>query len=516
MVNILFFSNVQVFAHEIELNVKYDECLYDENGDSIYEMWYAIEDKYSRYYHINDNVLTIKYYFEESSPSGYTWTTHVSESVAEEIKNAYASSMKKWNNVYFYSYNEDGTVTKNKIINVVEGSNEDYNIKIYPGTSGGSQAKTIPSSGYSEPGNGSAGMHCHYTKWEMYVYVNSFYENTYNSLIDAEFFRDRVGAHEIGHVLGLRDIDDENLCKATENIEHHHELLMGYGDPITARSSEITYKDIAGVAITRGFHTDADHKWLNLGIQNNGTYKLLCSICNGVKYVDSLSGYTYDTYGLCGDNHNLSDGNMMAVASYGDQDYYKCKYCRYVEPFSSIVTQNYSKSAYSPDFHKCTSTVDGLSYSFYEEHTYNNSYSTHSATQHKAYCECGEYILEEHLNFKANPCSLCGEPHTHDYSDHYARETSLAHRSYCACGESRLSAHVVSGSSGGVLGKKRCIFCGEMVTTGQSIMSTTHLPHTENGSYIMPNGIIVLMDEDIETYLDGTLEFIYPTDEETE
>ena len=32
----------------------------------------------------------------------------------------------------------------------------------------------------------------------------------------------------------------------------------------------------------------------------------------------------------------------------------------------------------------------------------------------------------------------------------------------------------------------------------------------------MPNGIVVPMDEDIEGYLDGTPEFIYPTDEETE
>ena len=26
----------------------------------------------------------------------------------------------------------------------------------------------------------------------------------------------------------------------------------------------------------------------------------------------------------------------------------------------------------------------------------------------------------------------------------------------------------------------------------------------------MPNGIVVLMDEDVEAYINGTLEFIYP------
>ncbi|MBQ7828700.1 MAG: hypothetical protein IJ345_00305 [Clostridia bacterium] len=35
----------------------------------------------------------------------------------------------------------------------------------------------------------------------------------------------------------------------------------------------------------------------------------------------------------------------------------------------------------------------------------------------------------------------------------------------------------------------------------------TDLPHTENGSYILPNGIIVLVEEDIEAYMDGSLVF---------
>lgn len=38
---------------------------------------------------------TIKYYFASSvEGSTYTWTTDVSTSVAQEIKNAYAESMK--------------------------------------------------------------------------------------------------------------------------------------------------------------------------------------------------------------------------------------------------------------------------------------------------------------------------------------------------------------------------------------------------------------------------------------
>ena len=43
-------------------------------------------------------------------------------------------------------------------------------------------------------------------------------------------------------------------------------------------------------------------------------------------------------------------------------------------------------------------------------------------------------------------------------------------------------------------------------------MSTSDLPHSENGSFILPDGIIVLADEDMEAYFNGTLEFIYPDD----
>ena len=168
----------------------------------------------------------------------------------------------------------------------------------------------------------------------------------------------------------------------------------------------VLYKDIAGVAITRGFHTDNDHKWLNCGLQSDGNYKLVCSICNGVKQVTSLSGYTYETYGACNNRHTVSYGNMMAVASYGTKDYYKCKYCRYVARFKSTVEQNYTKTFHTDYLHKCVNTVNGLEYTFYEEHTVVN-----------------------------HECTGCGE-HIHSYSKRYVWQTDGRHKCYCECGES--------------------------------------------------------------------------------
>lgn len=65
---------------------------------------------------------------------------------------------------------------------------------------------------------------------------------------------------------------------------------MGYAQngELNTRQQSITYKDLAGVAITRGFHTDSDHRWLKDSNTYNGEYKLICSICNGVNMLPQL------------------------------------------------------------------------------------------------------------------------------------------------------------------------------------------------------------------------------------
>ena len=138
----------------------------------------------------------------------------------------------------------------------------------------------------------------------MNVNVDYFYVNSTNTQSEVEFVHARNGAHEFGHVLGLRDVDDN--CSASNITNHHQEILMGYGSPMLNRSQNITYKDIAGVAITRGFHTDDDHKWMTDTIISSSGIKMVCSICNAVKYVTSLSGYDYVILGSCNNNHLLN------------------------------------------------------------------------------------------------------------------------------------------------------------------------------------------------------------------
>ena len=379
---------------------------------------------------------------------------------------------------------------------------------IYP-IAGETSVATFSSINSIEIEGGSV-KHNHFTQCEMTIYVENFVKNITDS-DPMDYYCEWGPAHEIGHVLGLVDIDVSDYCHsnsfddAGNDINHHQELMMGYHGR-TLANKNITYKDIAGVAIARGFHTDSDHKWLNAGQQSDGTYKLICSICNGVRYYSSLNGYTYNSYGQCNGDHNLIDGNMMAVASYGNKDYFKCKYCRYVAPFDELVEQQYSYSQFRTDKHRCTSEVVGLEYFFTELHTmenemctkcgyhihsYTDHYQQYTDTYHLQYCRCGDFSVE-----------------THSYGCYFTPNNKLIHNSHCNCGHSITQRHVVDANSGGSSLNQWCKYCGELLVGSGTLNGVyTDYPHTENGSYILPSGIIVLVPEDEEAYLNGTLEF---------
>ena len=504
--NFSVFGVIRVFSHPVLLEVSYDDCV----ADGIDETWYTLNTD-SSCFHLSHADNTIKYYFEDKSEDGtYMWTTDVSETVANEIKTAYANSMKKWNNVYFYSFDGENVV-KNKIINVVEGTEDDHNLTIYPisGTDDNVIAAAAAKGGYDYVG----GHHSHWSQWKMKVYVDYFYvHDNFNSNYVAKV-KELIGAHELGHVLGLKDVDLYCSAYIDEYNYHHQEVLMGYGSPMSARSSDITYKDIAGVAITRGFHTDADHMWLNAGLQSDGTYKLICSICNGVKYVNSLGNYECDTYGECNNNHAPHSNNLMAVASYGDKDYYKCKYCRYVAPFSSIVSQNYIvEPAADGEHHFYTNNVPGLNYSFLEKHSWVDGECSvcgyeHPHTWEEGRCTGCGYV---HPHIIVNGfCSGCGFEHTHVYSR--APKDGNYHITTCSgCGYIALESHFVKSSEITNGRYARCGGCGRLLDLNKDNAYIEPFRITKvsvNGSYILPSGIVVLVDEDVEAYLNGTLVF---------
>lgn len=100
--------------------------------------------------------------------------------------------------------------------------------------------------------------------------------------------------------------------------------------------------------------------------------------------------------------------------------------------------------------------------------------------------------------------------HTHSYTGPYKWLSFTQHDSTCNCGITSGSPdpHVVPlGSFTGGNRYATCMLCRGLATFGMTTDSVNDLPHTDAGSYILPNGVIVLAPEDMEAYMNGTLVF---------
>ena len=132
------------------------------------------------------------------------------------------------------------------------------------------------------------------------------------------------------------------------------------------------------------------------------------------------------------------------------------------------------------------SSIDPAEYvKYYRRHPGHN-YIDH-------YCVCGAYSS------------------VHDYHAPYTWKSYTLHLASCGCGTKKEVPHVVS-SDAYQNHKDRyvsCLLCGGQAEIGfVPINSITIKYVSENGSFILPNGVIVLVDEDIEDYLNGNLEFM--------
>ena len=158
---------------------------------------------------------------------------------------------------------------------------------------------------------------------------------------------------------------------------------------------------------------------------------------------------------------------MMPVGCYQNKDYIKCKYCRYIGPPTENVVQNQTLSYHNSLFHKYINSVSGLMYTLYESHNY--TYQWLNLTQHNKACICGDIAQE---------------------------------------------GHVVSSSSlNNGQTTAPCLLCGGMASIGFIGIQNNIIMISDNGSYILSNGIVVLVDSDIESYLNNTLVFRNPNED---
>ena len=147
-----------------------------------------------------------------------------------------------------------------------------------------------------------------------------------------------------------------------------------------------------------------------------------------------------------------------------------------------------------------------------EPHTHTYIYSP-STSGHTATCTECEYTTTLSHVYDNHYCIHCGAyTSTHDYDTNYEWINYTSHTVECSCGEAeRTEPHAVASGSyrpGQIYAT--CLLCGGLAEMGfvqWPINSSAITKVTINGSFILPNGVIVLEDEDFEAYLNGTLVF---------
>ena len=124
------------------------------------------------------------------------------------------------------------------------------------------------------------------------------------------------------------------------------------------------------------------------------------------------------------------------------------------------------------------------------------------------YCGCGSL----HIHTFIDHYCWCGEYSSmHTYHAPYVWENYTTHYATCGCGAVELSAHVVKKGTIGVNNKyAMCLLCKGLASIGMvayDSLDSKITYFTNNGSFIMPNGVVVLDDKDMSLLIANKLVF---------
>ena len=121
------------------------------------------------------------------------------------------------------------------------------------------------------------------------------------------------------------------------------------------------------------------------------------------------------------------------------------------------------------------------------------------------------YTSKNSISYHDRVCTTCyyyTESDIHFETVGYQWLNLTTHTMLCECGDLIERNHVVSSdayNSGASIAP--CLLCGGNATIGFIEIQNNILKISENGSFILSNGLVVLVDEDIEAYMNGTLIF---------
>ncbi len=149
---------------------------------------------------------------------------------------------------------------------------------------------------------------------------------------------------------------------------------------------------------------------------------------------------------------------------------------------------------------------------------HNHTYTyTQNGSNHTARCTTCNYTTTFSHVYDEHYCIHCNAyTSAHDYDRNYEWVNNTTHSVECSCGAETTQGHAVS-SDAFNNGQRYAAYllCGGVAEIGlieYTINSSEITQITSNGSFILPNGVIVLVNEDLEAYLNGTLIFYHKSD----
>lgn len=154
---------------------------------------------------------------------------------------------------------------------------------------------------------------------------------------------------------------------------------------------------------------------------------------------------------------------------------------------------------------------NGVGYCYHDEeiNTYNHTH---------VFSEYIDYTVVDGTTYHTVQCNGCIEKRTNVTTHHFsncAYYSTTLHKSTCICGYMQTSAHYVNRLEiqEDAMGRRYapCMGCGVRVYLNNTIVGgqpwSLGIKYSLNGSQKLPNGLIILEIEDVESYLLGTLQF---------
>ena len=208
-------------------------------------------------------------------------------------------------------------------------------------------------------------------------------------------------------------------------------------------------------------------------------------------YIDLITGNT-----LCAcqiySNHPAHENNHIYVDDYDSENHFESCHCG--DAVRNVTPHNLTYFYYSSSKHR--ESCSDCYYMQVIDHSYSNvSSSSVTANGHQRVCNCGAI-----------------SPSYYEHSIHsYGRCDKTVHYIYCECGyQIGTRFHVVPAGNAMI---KFCIDCGQRLDMSSDIVpmptinSTGGITYiTDAGSYVDADGVIYLVDSDMELYLAGQLD----------